>query len=203
MNILAHIYLSGNDEETIVGNFIGDHVKGKAINNFNEGIQRGIYLHRFIDFYTDNNQIIKDTKRLFQDQYGKYSGIVVDIIFDHILSNFWNDFSDDAYESFIKKIHGILNRYEQIFPTRVKRFYPYFIENDWLLTYRTIDGIERVLAGMSRRTSLPDHTSYAMEILKKEKDIIAHNFTAFFNLLVKEVKKEFGVTGIKTTDQKT
>ncbi len=30
MNFLSHLYLSGNSEELIIGNFIADSVKGKA-----------------------------------------------------------------------------------------------------------------------------------------------------------------------------
>ncbi len=30
MNYLAHIYFSGEDEEILTGNFIGDHVQGKS-----------------------------------------------------------------------------------------------------------------------------------------------------------------------------
>ena len=54
MNYLAHIYLSGGDPEVTVGNFMADAVKGKDYQNYSEGIQRGIILHRAIDTFTDS-----------------------------------------------------------------------------------------------------------------------------------------------------
>ena len=49
MNILAHLYLSGQNEDVIIGNFIGDFVKGKQIQKYPEEIVKGIRLHREID----------------------------------------------------------------------------------------------------------------------------------------------------------
>ena len=57
MNFLAHLYLSGDDEEQIVGNFIADHVKGKAIESYSDGIRAGIMLHREIDVFTDSHPV--------------------------------------------------------------------------------------------------------------------------------------------------
>jgi acyl carrier protein phosphodiesterase len=50
MNFLAHIYLSNNDPKIMVGNFIGDFVKGRNFSDrFEPQIARGIALHRLID----------------------------------------------------------------------------------------------------------------------------------------------------------
>ena len=38
MNFLAHLYLSGNNEDILFGNFIADAVKGKVIDNYNSTI---------------------------------------------------------------------------------------------------------------------------------------------------------------------
>ena len=39
MNFLAHIYLSGDSRELLIGNFIGDYVKGKDYEKYPPGIQ--------------------------------------------------------------------------------------------------------------------------------------------------------------------
>ena len=55
MNFLAHIYLSGNNSKIMVGNFIGDFVKGRnLLEQFEPEIAKGIELHRAIDEYTDH-----------------------------------------------------------------------------------------------------------------------------------------------------
>jgi len=38
MNFLAHIYLSGDDKDIIIGNFIADGIKGSSYTKFPEGI---------------------------------------------------------------------------------------------------------------------------------------------------------------------
>lgn len=52
MNYLAHLHLSNNDKNLIIGNYIADDVKGKAYLNFPLEIQKGIILHRKIDDFT-------------------------------------------------------------------------------------------------------------------------------------------------------
>ena len=51
MNFLAHIFLSGNDEEVMIGNFIADAVKGRDYLGYSDGIVKGILLHRRIDAF--------------------------------------------------------------------------------------------------------------------------------------------------------
>ena len=41
MNTLAHLYLSGIDPERLLGNFIGDSVRGSEFTNLPPGVQRG------------------------------------------------------------------------------------------------------------------------------------------------------------------
>ena len=57
MNYLAHLLLSGNDEDVIFGNFIGDAIKGKQYQDYSGSIQKGILLHRQIDTFTDSHPI--------------------------------------------------------------------------------------------------------------------------------------------------
>ena len=67
MNFLAHIYLSGTDEELTLGNFFADSLKGKSYLKYPLGIQRGVVLHRAIDFYTDTHPTVrKSISRLFE-----------------------------------------------------------------------------------------------------------------------------------------
>ena len=61
MNFLAHSYLSGSDQKILVGNFIGDFVKGKQYENYDDSIQKGIILHREIDYYTDKHEVYLDS----------------------------------------------------------------------------------------------------------------------------------------------
>ena len=76
MNFLAHIFLSGKDENLTIGNFIADSVKGKKYLKYPAGIQKGIILHRAIDSYTDTHPVVrKSTSRLFKT-YSHYLSLI-------------------------------------------------------------------------------------------------------------------------------
>lgn len=83
MNYMAHIYLSHGKEEQLLGNFIADFVGNKDLVNYGKKVIEGIMLHRKIDSFTDNHDIVrKGTKRLRSIQ-GKYAPVVIDIIYDY------------------------------------------------------------------------------------------------------------------------
>jgi acyl carrier protein phosphodiesterase len=193
MNYLAHVYLSGDNEETAIGNFIGDYVKGENFKKYSEKIKKGILLHRDIDRYTDRNKIVRKSKSLLKKKYGKYSGIIVDIFYDHFLAKNWHRFSSRLLNTFTERFHKILDKYFEILPEDVKKFVPSFINNNWIGTYRSVEGIEMVLKRMSDVTTLPDETDYAIKVLKNNYNEIEDNFLDFFPELARYVTKKFNI----------
>lgn len=193
MNYLAHIYLSGDDEEVIIGNFIGDFVKGHFFNQYTQAIRKGIILHRYIDSFTDTHAIVRRSKLRLNEKYHKYSGIIIDILYDHFLVKNWPQYSNTPLDEFIKKFFDLANRYFDILPDSVKFFLPSFIKNNWMKSYDTIEGIQDVLMRMSSRTSLPDNTEFAMAVLRRDYDLFEAEFQAYFPALVTYVTKTFGI----------
>ena len=63
MNFLAHIYLSDDDEQVMIGNFIADFVKGKKKDDYPPAIKKGIELHRSIDDFTDHHPLVLRSKQ--------------------------------------------------------------------------------------------------------------------------------------------
>lgn len=197
MNILAHLYLSGDNEKIIVGNFIGDFVKGKQINKYQDDIAKGIRIHREIDHYTDGHNAVKNVNQFYRSKYGKHSGIVTDIIFDHFLSRNWDTFSDKSLKVFIKNSYKTLNRNIKILPFGVLEFYPFMVLNDWLNLYQSLEGIERVLKGMSKRTSLPGEYKYAISQIERHYSEIDQLFIGFFKELIHHISLKFSI-GLKS-----
>lgn len=193
MNYLAHIYLSGTRDEILVGNFIGDYVKGFELGRYTELIRKGIMLHRHIDSFTDTNIIVKRSKTRIIEKYHKYSGIIIDIFYDHFLVANWHSYSLVSLDEFVLKVHGVLNRYIDSLPEGVKLFLPSFIKNNWIQKYSTIEGIEDVLHRMSARTTLPEETEFAIRILREEYDKFDSEFSAFFPALISYVSKSFDI----------
>lgn len=190
MNFLAHIYLSGPSEEIMTGNFIGDAIKGNAFNHYPEKIKKGILLHRKIDHFTDNNTIVTLSKNKLRKLYGKYAGIVVDIFYDHFLSVNWDKYSHTNREDFIKYAYKILLSKNTYIPAKVTRFLPYMVLFDWLGSYINIESIRMVLNGMSKRTSLPNHSNEAIEILKKSYHLFDNEFNIFFPQIINFAENE-------------
>jgi len=193
LNYLAHIYLSGANEEILVGNFIGDYVKGFELARYSETMRKGIMLHRHIDSFTDTNLIVKRSKSRMIDKYRKYSGIIIDIFYDHFLVNTWPEYSNRPIEDFIHQVHDILNRHVDTLPEGVRLFLPSFIKFNWIQKYSTIEGIEDVLHRMSSRTTLPEETEYAIKVLREDYEKFESEFSAFFPSLISYVSKSFGI----------
>lgn len=180
MNFLAHIYLSGKDEEMIIGNFIADSIKGKKYLKYPEGIQKGIILHRAIDTYTDAHPLVrKGASRLFH-KYRHYSGVIVDIFYDHFLASNWEIYSDVPLEKFISNFYILLQENFDVLPPPIQRFLPYMIEDNWLLSYSTVDGISRILYQMNNRTRDVSKMDRAVVDLKEHYSVFKTEFQEFF-----------------------
>lgn len=188
MNYLAHIYLSGKNDEIKIGNFIADAVKGNQYLNFSSDIQKGILLHRKIDTFTDQHAITKQSRNRIRPIYGKYSGIVIDIFYDHFLATNWKKYSDENFSKFIKNFYWNLFLNYHILPARIKYAFPFMVLNNWLNQYKTIEGTQQVLTRMSIRTSLPDFTKIAIEELNKNYIEYERDFFEFFEDLIQFVK---------------
>lgn len=192
MNFLAHLYLSGDDEKLITGNFIGDYVKGKNFLNYPGKIREGIILHRRIDSFTDDHELFREVKKLFRDELGLYSGVVTDLIFDHLLASGWSDYHHLSLRQFAQNIHAVLLRHIFYLPPRVQEFLPILIKNRRLESYAHKKGIQESLEIMSRYTSLPAKATYAIEVLDSYSPFIEKYFTAFMHQLIEFVESETG-----------
>ncbi|MBU8892392.1 MAG: DUF479 domain-containing protein [Bacteroidales bacterium] len=188
MNFLAHIYLSGDNEEVKIGNFIGDYVKGSGYHIYPEKIKEGILLHRFIDSFTDKNTHTLDTKLLFAPKYRKYAGVVMDIVYDHFLAISWSKYSFIELKDYIDDFHNLLLKYNDMLPAEVQVFVPKLISNNRLYSYKDVEGIRSVLSTMSKYTSLPDHSDFAIEVMKENYEFLKQNFKLFFSDIIYYIK---------------
>ncbi len=193
MNFLAHLYLSGNDEKLITGNFIGDYVKGKNFLNYPGKIREGIILHRQIDSFTDSHSCFRQVKVLFREEFGLHSGVVTDIVFDHILASHWGSYCSQSLTEFAQNIHAVLLSHLKYLPHRVRDFLPVLIKNRRLESYASTEGIHQSLEIMGRYTSLPEKADTAIAIMKFNFDFIESQFTTFMHEVITYTEKEAGL----------
>lgn len=189
MNYLAHLYLSGEAEDTIIGNFIADGVKGAEINKYSEGIKKGILLHRQIDHFTDTHPDVIRSRKKLHYKFHKYSGVVLDVFFDHFLANNWSTFSETQLEVYVENAYAILTFNEQVLPPRIKLMLPYMIKENWLYNYSNIEGVNRALTGLARRTSFTSGMEQGAVELVNNYLTFDKDFKAFFPQLVNYVKE--------------
>lgn len=184
MNFLAHIYLSGNDKEMQIGNFIGDAVKGNKYLNYNEGIKNGILLHRKIDFFTDNHHIVKQGVERFKPKYGRYSPVVMDIFYDYFLIKNWDKYSEINLNKFAKDFHINLLKHYFVIPSRARRISISIIVNRWLHRYGSKDGLAEVLDKMAFYRNIPDYSGFAISVLSDFEEEFNEEFITFFDELI-------------------
>ncbi len=183
MNFLAHIYLSGDNELVTIGNFIADGVRGKQYKKFSKDIQIGILLHRQIDTFTDTHPIVRQSTKRLHKNYSHYSGVIVDILYDHFLAKNWANYSVIPLEIYVDDFYESLQSHFELLPTRTQKMMPYMIADNWLLNYANIEGIQRVLNGMNRRTKNVSGMDKATLELQHYYSEFEDEFTAFFEKL--------------------
>ena len=184
MNFLAHIFLSGNNELVTIGNFIADGIRGKDYLKYSESIQKGILLHRGIDTYTDAHPTVRQSTKRLHKNYGHYSGVIVDILYDHFLAKNWKRYSDTPLAEYVDNFYDSLESNYDILPIRIQKMMPFMIADNWLLNYQSIEGIARVLDGMNRRTKNRSKMNLAVNELQEFYTEFEEDFTVFFEQLI-------------------
>lgn len=183
MNFLAHIYLSGNNENIMLGNFFADSIHGSKYLDYPPEIQKGILLHRFIDSFTDSHPIYRQSKHRLHENYGHYSGVIMDIVYDHFLAKNWPRYSTISLENYADDFYKLLEKNFANLPERTQNMMPYMIKQNWLVTYKTIAGIEKILFQMDYRTKHRANMPQAVNELKQFYTEFESEFTAFFKEL--------------------
>ena len=190
MNFLAHIYLSNEQQEITIGNFIADGIKGTKYTQFTKGIQQGILLHRAIDSYTDTHPIVRKSKKRLHKKYGHYSGVIVDILYDHFLAKNWKQYHSIPLHKYIENFYNFINSNFDSLTPRIQKMMPYMIKENWLLSYASTEGIGKILDRMNQRTNYQSKMNLAVLELTTYYNEFEEEFTLFFKDLKEYSKKK-------------
>ena len=184
MNFLAHIYLSGDNDLIKIGNFMADGIRGKHFESYPIDVQKGIILHRAIDTFTDAHPIFRKSTKKLHENYHHYAGVIVDVFYDHFLAKNWNTYSDEKLEEFVDRFYQSLHNNPNILSDRTKGMMPYMIEHNWLVSYQTVEGINRILTQMDHRTKNESKMRFATTELSEFYSEFETEFTEFFKELI-------------------
>jgi len=184
VNYLAHFYLANGDKGRMVGNFIADHIVGNQYLDFPESIQKGVLQHRAIDTFTDVHPVVLESKKRLRPIFHKFSPVIVDVFYDYLLAKRWNDYSQKSLKDFTINVYEVVNEFHYLIPEKAAFMFSYMERDNWLYNYRKIEGIDRALSGMSRRTIKGSKMELAAEYLRKDEAQYLAEFDAFFPDLV-------------------
>lgn len=179
VNFLGHIFLTPDDDEILLGNFIADSVKGNPEKFYSGKIVEGIRFHRAIDTFTDNHPLVKQGVERFRETQSRYAPVVIDVIYDHILARNWDEFHGDELADHTQLVYQRLEAQSQHFPTPVQHYFPYMKRQDWLLNYQFEWGILKSLEGLDRRATNDSQMHLALDVYKESQDAFLEEFREF------------------------
>jgi acyl carrier protein phosphodiesterase len=183
MNFLAHIYLSGDSDLIKIGNFMADGVRGNKHLELHSDIQKGIILHRSIDTFTDAHPLFRQSTKRLHANYHHFSGVIVDVFYDHFLAKNWHLYSDEKLEDYVATFYESLDIHHDLLTEKSQLMKPYMIQQNWLLSYRTIEGIEKILSQMDNRIKRESNMRLSVQELRLFYQEFEDDFTIFFNEL--------------------
>ncbi|RME92174.1 MAG: DUF479 domain-containing protein [Bacteroidetes bacterium] len=188
MNFLAHLLLSYEEEELLIGNFLGDFVRNSELPKLSTGIQRGVQLHRHIDTYTDQHPSVSRGTRLLHVRHRKYAGVVLDIYFDYLLAKHWSRFGSGNLRTFTQDMYAIIGKFLPQFPSRIAKFVPNMIADDWLMKCTAYAGLEETFRRLRKRLSRPEFLDGVVANLQAQEEALEIVFLQFFPDLMQEVR---------------
>jgi acyl carrier protein phosphodiesterase len=188
MNFLAHLYLAEATPHAWIGAILPDLMRIRGDGGLHPAVYAAVVQHRRIDAFTDTHPLVGRAKARLFPRHGRYSGILVDVFFDHFLASDWPRYSPTPLPDFIAGVHGALADHRCLWPASTAAVFDRLIAQDWLSSYATVAGIEHVLWRMSRRFGerfgREVDLACAVAELVEQRDDLTGDFREFFPELI-------------------
>lgn len=162
---------------------MADSIRGHHYLDYPDDLRKGILLHRYIDTFTDAHPIYRKSKHRLHEKYGHYSGVIMDIVYDHFLAKNWNIYSDVKLEIYAETFYQLLLNNQEILTEKTKKMIPYMIARNWLVSYASLEGLEMILFQMDHRTKNRVNMQEAIVEVQQFYTEFETEFTLFFEEL--------------------
>lgn len=189
MNFLGHLYFSNNDLELMNANLFGDFVKGADLSKFPEKVKEGIVLHRNIDSFIDNHTAVIDLRHKINPELPKISSIAIDLFFDYFLAKKWDHFHELSLSKFILKFSNFEDQNEAFYSNEFKFVRSKMIQQNWLLNYKSLGGLDFACRGLSRRISFENHLKFGANTLLNNYKEVENTFEVFMEDAIKNFNR--------------
>ncbi|UPW19988.1 ACP phosphodiesterase [Agarivorans sp. TSD2052] len=178
MNYLAHFHIAQHTSTSISGALLGDFVKGNQWQDYPPVTQLGILLHRQVDSFTDQHIAAEKISLCFQPALRRYSGIALDVYFDHLLTQQWENYASLPLNTFIKHCYQQLKT--SPLNDRALVTANHMREYNWLKQYQTRDNIKLTLQAISKRLRRPVRLDLLMDDIDKHEAVIEAVFIRLY-----------------------
>jgi acyl carrier protein phosphodiesterase len=200
MNHLAHFFLSNNNDDLAIGNFVADFITNKELPQYSEGVRQGIMLHREIDAFTDTHPKVKQSTKRLHEFHHKYSPVIVDIYYDFLLGKNWNTFQRGPFSNvsgfptstvfltdFTQNIYHLVKKRENELPPNLRKNINRMVADDWLMRYTTLDGLHEAFTRIEKAAAFPGNFGNAAKHLEEFMPAFDAEFLSFFPDLIAHV----------------
>ena len=183
MNYLIHFLLAGDDDELRLGNLLGDYVKGRVERfdypGITDRLRTGIQMHRTVDAFSDRHPAVHRSKRILAPDYGKLTGVIVDVFYDHVLARRWAEHHPQPLSDYTQDVYRTLRVNRHRMPAAVHPLIDAMSRGDWLRGYASQRGIERALQCMAARRPVAAEIGTAGRLLTDHFDRFSADFDEF------------------------
>ncbi|MEM0909819.1 MAG: ACP phosphodiesterase [Pseudomonadota bacterium] len=188
MNYIAHIHLAHQTNTSMVGNFLGDFIKGSDLSNLHPEIRQGVLLHRKIDSFTDSHELTAEMRSAFPNQIRRMSGVIMDVYFDHLLCKFWGKFNHLNLEDMLEEFYIQLSQTNVRTP-RFSRVQESLVKNKWLANYQHVEGYQNALVHIQTRLNNKiQFAAAAMDFINKNEETLQAMFIDFYPIVIEYAK---------------
>ncbi len=193
MNFLAHFALAPEEEGWIVGNFLTDFLRKKNEAELSKEIREGVFIHRQIDWFTDNHPVVDECILKLHSTQGKYASVIVDILFDYILATNWDRYNEVPLLEFSNKINRILIKNIQNIPPKVQPVTQRMTAANWLTSYEKESGMRYAFTKLKERTKFDNQLHTAFDDFRQYESFFTEAFHEFYPELYEKIQS------VKTT----
>ena len=193
MNWLAHIFLSEQNIDFQIGNYLADPLKAKAWNDASENLKKGMKTHILIDSFSDKHTLVLQSKNRLA-QKGLLRAIVIDIVYDHFLTKNWDRFCNISFENYTQNFYEEASKRLKDLPNNASQRLSRIIKYEVLNKYQSINDLKKVFKGIDENRLSPkllsrDSASAYFDTFQNNMDDIEKDFLAFFPELCEKVKE--------------
>ncbi|BDR16363.1 ACP phosphodiesterase [Vibrio sp. STUT-A11] len=182
MNFLAHLHIADHCSSHLLGNLLGDFVKGDPSKQYQADISNGIKLHRFVDRITDHHPIVEECKPHFTGAARRFAPIALDMFWDHCLAKHWHTFHQCSLDKFVSDTHQRVDRdVGDDLPERFLLLHSKMWSGGWLQSYQDFENIEFALHRMSKRSPRLADLTTTFAILDQEYAILEAKFPPLYS----------------------